>query len=97
MQQQELPNVFAPQSLEERLPKAHGIEQWITNCTEAKANDTLHSYRKMCPNHVLSIGAPNENTYAMLRAGQSIKNTSRPLSSLGIVGIYARLRDEANG
>ena len=96
MQQQDLPNVFAPQSLEERLPNAHGIEQWITNTTEAKAADTLHGYAKLCPNHVLSIGAPNENTYAMLRAGQSIKNTGRPLSSLGIVGIYARLR-ENNG
>lgn len=96
MQQQDLPNVFAPASLEARLPKVHGVEQWITNTTEAKSAETLHGYTKLCPNHVLSIGGANENTYAMLRAGQSIKNTGRPLSSLGIVGIYAQLR-ENNG
>lgn len=97
MEQQDLPNVFPTQSLEERLPKLRGVEQWITNTTQAGVEDTLNTYRKMCPNHVLSVGAPNENTYAMRRAGQSIKNTGRPLSSLGIVGIYARLRDETNG
>jgi|688.fasta_scaffold2243048_2 hypothetical protein len=97
MEQQDLPNVFPAQSLEERLPKLPGIEQWITNSTASAVENNLRTYQKLCPNHTLSVGAPNENTYAMRRAGQSIKNTGRPLSSLGIVGIYARLREDNNG
>jgi hypothetical protein len=99
MEQQDLPNIFLRQSLEQRLPKERGVERWVTNVTENAADNGLQVYSKMCPKYLFTIGAPNENTYAMLRAGQSIRNTGRPLSSLGIVGIYARLRDddETNG
>lgn len=99
MEQQDLPNVFPTQTLEQRLPKERGVEQWVTNATESAAENGLHVYSKLCPKYLFTIGAANENTYAMLRAGQAIRNTGRPLSSLGIVGIYARLRDddETNG